>query len=63
MVAPVTLLLRQIGDVAFADVLRWPRCGDCRGKPAPVYVCATPHRTFNGGPAPDWAIELGPVSI
>jgi len=53
--------LRPCGNPTFAELLPRLRCQKCRGKPAPVYLCASPHRVFYGGPNPDWAIELMPA--
>ncbi len=56
----IKMLRSQLGDVTFADLLPRLVCRHCRARPAPVYLCASPHRTFYGGPSPDWAIELVP---
>lgn len=56
---PVRMLLER-GDRPFAAVLAALRCSACKGKPAPVYLVAGHHRTFNHGPEPDWAVELVP---
>lgn len=61
VIASVKLLAGGIGDRTFAEVLRRLRCERCGGKPAPVFLCASQHRTFHGGPEPDWAIELVPA--
>ncbi len=45
-------------DQTFGTVLAALRCSKCGGKPAPVYLVAGHHRTFNHGPPPDWAVEL-----
>lgn len=37
-------LIRWYGDRTFAEVLARLRCKYCRKKPAPVYLCASPHR-------------------
>jgi len=57
VVAPVRLLATQHGNVTFAHLLSRLRCGQCRGKPAAVYLCAG-HRRNTGGGGADWAIEL-----
>ena len=57
---PVRLLLER-GDRTFNAVFRVLRCSKCRGRPAPVYLVAGFHRTFNHGPEPDWSVELVPV--
>lgn len=56
---PVRMLLER-GDRTFSTVLAALRCSKCGGKPAPVYLMAGYHRTFNHGPPPDWAVELEP---
>ena len=56
----IKLMLRQAGDMTFDDLLPRLRCQHCKARPAPVYLCASPHRTFYGGPPPDWAVELIP---
>lgn len=57
---PVKLLIARHGDGTFVQVLRRPRCGVCKRRPGPVYLCAG-HREFLGGPPAAWAIELVPV--
>ena len=52
--------LREHGDRTFGTVLAALRCSKCRGNPAPVYLVAGHHRTFDHGPPPDWAVELVP---
>ena len=59
-VPSVKLLLGQLGDVTFDDLVPRLRCQHCRNKPASIYLCASQHRTFLGGPRPDWAVELVP---
>lgn len=56
---PVRVLLERC-DRTFSAVLAALRCSACGGKPAPVYLVAGYHRTFNHGPSPDWAVELVP---
>jgi hypothetical protein len=49
------------GDAQFAHLLPKLRCSQCQSRPAPVHLCASPKRRGgNGGPSPDWAIELVP---
>ncbi len=62
-VLPVRLLLDRHGDGRFAAVLARLTCSACKGRPAPVYLVAGYHRTFQHGPAPDWALELVPVRV
>ena len=56
--APVKLLLGELGDITFTSYLSRLRCQECKGLPGPVYFCAGHHRTFCGGSAPDWALEV-----
>lgn len=56
---PVRMLLDR-GDRTFGTVLAALRCSKCGGEPAPVYLVAGYHRTFNHGPSPDCAVELVP---
>ena len=58
VIPPLTLLLRELGDTTFAEMLPKLRCRQCRRKPAPIFLCASFHRSHCGGPAPDWAIEI-----
>jgi hypothetical protein len=58
VIPPIALLMRELGDTTFAEMLPKLRCRQCRAKPAPVFLCASFHRSHCGGPAPDWAIEL-----
>lgn len=58
---PVRLLAQRSGDLTFAQVLARLRCKKCGLKPSgPIYLCASYTRTFQGGCAPDWSIELVP---
>jgi hypothetical protein len=57
-VAPLQLLLRGDQDGRILDLISRFRCDRCNVKPAPVYLCASPTRTFAHGPAPDWSLEL-----
>lgn len=54
---PTKLLASRHGNRTFADVLGRMKCKRCAVAPAAVYLCAG-HRTRNGGPDPDWAVEL-----
>ena len=56
-VYPVRLLASQHGNPTFEQLLVRLRCKRCRGKPAPVYLCAG-NRQHSGGAAADWAVEL-----
>ncbi len=56
--APVKLLLGELGNITFKSYLSRLRCKKCKGLPGPVYLCAGHHRTFCGGGAPDWALEV-----
>ncbi len=58
---PVRMLRGEHGDLSFEKLLPRLRCKDCRVKPAPVYLCASYHRVFLGGPPPDWAVLLVPT--
>jgi hypothetical protein len=60
VVYPVRLIAARYGDRTFGVVIGKLRCSRCGGKPAPVYLCAG-HRTYCGGAAADWAIELVPA--
>lgn len=53
--------LRAGGNPTFAELLPKLRCHKCGARAGPVYLCASQHRTFYGGPQPDWAIELVPA--
>jgi hypothetical protein len=56
----VGLLMERAGNITFETLLARLRCEKCRRfHPAPVYLCAGP-RSFVGGSAADWAIELTP---
>ncbi len=57
---PVRLLAER-GNRPLRAVLEALRCSDCRGKPAPVHLIAGRSRTFMGGGAPDWSLELVPA--
>ncbi len=57
----VWLLLKRRGTRTFAAILRALRCSRCGDRPAPVCLIAGRHRIFNGGPEPDWAVELVPM--
>lgn len=56
---PVRLLLER-GDCPLGHVLAALCCSTCKGKPAPVYLVAGQARTFTGGAAANWAVELVP---
>ncbi len=56
---PVQMLLER-GGRTFGTVLTALWCSKCGGKPAPVYLVAGHHLTFNHGPLPDWAVEVVP---
>jgi hypothetical protein len=61
---PVRMLIERYGNLTFGDVLKQLRCGKCHRKaPAPVYLCASHHKGFMGGPAPDWNIVIAPPRI
>jgi hypothetical protein len=63
VVAATKMLMSRHGNRTFDEVLGRLRCQKCRVPPAPVFLCATPHRNGgHGGPPPDWAIELVPPS-
>ena len=59
---PAVKLLRARcpGDPPFSEVVARLRCEMCGQRPAPVFLCASPHRTALGGPAPGWTVELVP---
>jgi hypothetical protein len=46
-----------VASLPVLDLITRLRCGGA-GRAVPVYLCAAPHRTFHGGPRPEWAIEL-----
>ncbi len=51
---PVKLLIVQQGDQTFRQVVNKLRCNQCGKPPAPVYLCASHHRTGESrGPTPD----------
>ncbi len=54
---PTKLLAQRHGNQTFSEVLGRMKCGRCCKPPVSVYLCAG-HRTRNGGPPADWAIEL-----
>jgi hypothetical protein len=57
----VRLLAGRRGNLTFAETLARLRCDRCRRNlQGPVYLCASPHRAFQAGGAPDWSIELVP---
>jgi hypothetical protein len=56
-IVPVTMMLRRRGDQSFAALLGRLSCKRCKGRPAPVYLCAG-HRSDCHGASPDWAVEL-----
>lgn len=58
VIVSVKVLAGGIGDCSFQDVLCRLRCERCRKTAAPVYLCASQHRVFLGGPEADWSIEL-----
>lgn len=58
-IVPVRLLATNHGDRLFADMLAKLRCSRCRGRPAPVYLCAG-HREHNDGSPAGWSIEIVP---
>ena len=60
VVVPLRMLRLDYGGARVLDIVAKLRCATCKVKPAPVYLCASPHRTSLGGPATDWAIELVP---
>lgn len=49
-----------VASLPVLDLVRRLRCRRCGAGAAPVYLCASPHRVFHGGPRPEWAIELVP---
>jgi len=49
------LLMHQHVDMRVMEALKRFRCGKCQVPGAPVYPCASHHRRFCFGPAPDWA--------
>ena len=52
---------KRSGNLTFAELLARLRCEKCRRKmPGPVYLCASQHREFQGGAAPDWSLEVVP---
>ena len=60
---PMKLLISKYGNMQFSALLKKLRCQTCGQRPAPVYLCASPHRSGgHGGPEPDWAIEIIPTS-
>ena len=48
------------GGARVLDLVSKLTCRACGVKPAPVFLCAGTTRSFTGGPAADWAIELVP---
>jgi hypothetical protein len=58
VVIPLRMLRLDFGGARILDIVAKLRCHSCGVKPAPVHLCASPHRTFLGGPQADWAIEL-----
>ena len=50
----------DFGGARVLDLVGKLTCRVCGAKPAPVYLCASPNRTFVGGHAADWATELVP---
>ena len=57
---PLRMLRLDFGGARVLDIVEKLRCSVCKMKPAPVHLCASPNRTFIGGHAADWAIELVP---
>jgi hypothetical protein len=56
----IHLVMRRVGNPSFAELLPRLRCEECRRRLAPVYLVAGYHRTFHGGPAAEWSVELVP---
>jgi hypothetical protein len=57
---PTRLLMQRHGDMLIMEAVKRFRCQKCRVNAAPVYLCASHHRSFCYGPDPDWALELVP---
>jgi hypothetical protein len=61
-VSPIKLLLRERADMRLLDMVKRFRCQRCRVPASPVFLCASHHRRFMGGPPGDWALEVVPPS-
>ena len=52
--------MQRHGDMLIMEAVKRMRCQKCRVNAAPVFLCASHHRSFCYGPDPDWALELVP---
>ena len=54
------LLAKRHGDQPVVALVQRMRCKDCGAKPDKVWLVAEHHRSPQGGPSPDWAVEIRP---